>query len=359
MDSIVGISAREWLRALKDNHFRISPDSWLKVILITFLSIKNARQKSKEHQLFAQKIKDTEIQSAPLFLLGHWRSGTTFLHNLIALDKQFAFPNLFEIRNPHSFLQKEKLFQKRMELYSARKRMMDNIQVALNDPAEEEFALAVMTLQSPLIGWMFPRRASHYEHYTTFDSISEDEIKQWKAQYLFYLKKLTFKYAKPLLLKSPVNTARIRLLAELFPGAKFIHIHRHPYDVFRSTKKLYTTAVQAARMQAYDKKLTDSFILDRYHEMYQAYWRDIAQIPAQNKMDIAFEELEKYPEKLVSSIYQTLNLSGYDKLEPVLKEYLRKQADYKKNTYKPIDEALKEKIKQKWQFSFDKWGYDA
>ena len=112
-------------------------------------------------------------------------------------------------------------------------------------------------------------------------------------------------------------------------------------------------------MQAYDKKLTDSFILDRYHEMYQAYWRDVAQIPSKNKMDIAFEALEKDPEKMVASIYQTLELPGYDKLEADLKAYLLKQADYKKNTYTPIDETLKEKIKQKWQFSFDKWGYDA
>jgi hypothetical protein len=33
---------------------------------------------------------------------------------------------------------------------------------------------------------------------------------------------------KPLLIKSPVHTARVRLLLKLFPKAKFIYIHRHP-----------------------------------------------------------------------------------------------------------------------------------
>jgi len=39
---------------------------------------------------------------------------------------------------------------------------------------------------------------------------------------------------KRLLLKSPVHTARIKLLLKLFPDAQFVYIHRNPYDVFRS-----------------------------------------------------------------------------------------------------------------------------
>lgn len=37
-----------------------------------------------------------------------------------------------------------------------------------------------------------------------------------------------------LLIKSPVHTARVKLLLELFPDAQFIYIHRHPFDVFKS-----------------------------------------------------------------------------------------------------------------------------
>lgn len=35
---------------------------------------------------------------------------------------------------------------------------------------------------------------------------------------------------KPLLIKSPVHTARIDLLVQLFPKARFIYLHRHPYE---------------------------------------------------------------------------------------------------------------------------------
>jgi hypothetical protein len=36
---------------------------------------------------------------------------------------------------------------------------------------------------------------------------------------------------KPLLIKSPVHTARVRRMLKLFPKAKFVFIHRHPLQV--------------------------------------------------------------------------------------------------------------------------------
>src|SRR5271170_6583798 len=40
----------------------------------------------------------------PLFLVGHWRSGTTLLHELLALDECFAVPSTYACFNPHHFL---------------------------------------------------------------------------------------------------------------------------------------------------------------------------------------------------------------------------------------------------------------
>jgi hypothetical protein len=56
-----------------------------------------------------------------------------------------------------------------------------------------------------------------------------------------HLSKVTYRHSKrgvvskdkpkPLLIKSPVHTARIPLLLRLFPKAKFIYMHRNPYEV--------------------------------------------------------------------------------------------------------------------------------
>ena len=37
------------------------------------------------------QVANTEVPD-PVFILGHWRSGTTLFHNLLALDEQFAYP---------------------------------------------------------------------------------------------------------------------------------------------------------------------------------------------------------------------------------------------------------------------------
>ena len=57
-----------------------------------------------ELRLLGDDIAKTEMPD-PVFILGHWRSGTTLLHGLMAQDDQFAYPRIYQVSNPHSFLQ--------------------------------------------------------------------------------------------------------------------------------------------------------------------------------------------------------------------------------------------------------------
>ena len=88
------------------------------------------------------------------------------------------------------------------------------------------------------------------------------------------MRKLTFKYGRPLVLKSPPHTARIRLLLEMFPEARFVHIHRHPYQVFRSCRHYHDTAVWYSYLQKPDTSLNDDRIIRRY----EAFAKDEAEL---------------------------------------------------------------------------------
>ncbi len=46
----------------------------------------------------------------PIVVLGHWRSGITHLHNLLALDERFAAPRYSQVLIPDTFLTGEHLF---------------------------------------------------------------------------------------------------------------------------------------------------------------------------------------------------------------------------------------------------------
>jgi hypothetical protein len=57
------------------------------------------------------------------------------------------------------------------------------------------------------------------------DNIPKNVIEEWKEIYLYLLKKETlYRDGKRLVLKNPANTARVTLLLEMFPNARFVHI---------------------------------------------------------------------------------------------------------------------------------------
>lgn len=358
MDSIIGILFGDWFSLLKKHNFRIHPKRWIKSLFITYYSIVNSRLVKKEQQQFDAAIRNTKIENDPVCIIGHWRSGTTFLHNLISRDKQFAFINAFEGRNVHTFLSRQKLLEKRLQMYAVQKRAMDNIHVQLDDPVEEEFALAVTTMQSPLIGWMFPQSRDYYDRYITFDDVSTEEFQNWKANYIYLTKKLTYKYNRQLLYKSPLNTARIRHLLKIFPNAKFIHIHRNPYDVFRSSLKLFNTAVRNSHLINTGDEQFDDYIISHYKTIYDSFFNDLTLIKKGNYCEIAFEDLEQDAVSVIEKIYQILGLENFEAMKPDLVKYLESQSKYKKNTYKPIDENIRQKINSNWQRNFKEWGYD-
>ena len=40
---------------------------------------------------YKKLLADKPLEQAPVFILGHWRSGTTFVHNVLSCDKHFAY----------------------------------------------------------------------------------------------------------------------------------------------------------------------------------------------------------------------------------------------------------------------------
>src|ERR687898_1435915 len=90
------------------------------------------------------EIADVKVRE-PLFVLGHWRSGTTYLHNLLALDKRFAHPNVWRVLNPHTFLTTER-YSDIVKLASPKTRLIDSMDLGAEVPRSEEHT---SELQSP------------------------------------------------------------------------------------------------------------------------------------------------------------------------------------------------------------------
>lgn len=352
-----GITAGDWWRLLRENGFSVDPAYWHRAAFVSMLSVLNSLARRKEERQFNAAVEDVQV-APPLFVLGHWRTGTTHLQNLLAQDTdQFGFANTYQVVNPHTFLSTEEVNARRFAWLVPDKRPMDNVALSFQSPQEDEFAPCLMSLYSLYLGISFPRREEHYARYLSFRDVPRDQLDAWKAAFLWFLKKLTYKTNRPLVLKSPPHTARIRLLLEMFPEARFVHIHRDPYRVFQSFRHYFDTATWHTYLQRPDLRGLDDRLLRLYSALYDAFFAERHLIPSCRYHDVRFEELERAPIAEMQKLYERLGLHGFDTFRPKLQRYVDSLSGYRKNDFGTLDDAQREKVATAWRRSFDTWSY--
>jgi hypothetical protein len=352
-----GVPLGDWLRVLRDNRFSVDAPYWGRAAIITLGSFSNTLLRWLECLRFGRRIREAQY-SPPLFILGIWRSGTTHLHNLLARDERFAFPNFYQTMFPHTFLSTEAITGKLVGFLLPRTRPQDNVRWGINEPQEDELALSCLTRLSFLLALAFPRRAEHYDRYLTFRGVAEDEIAQWKAALKWFVQKLSFKHGRPLVLKSPGHTGRIRMLLDVFPEAKFVHIHRNPYEVFQSAQHSVKKVLPWWAMQR--SGLLDDLddrTIRQFKEVYDAFFEERDLIPRGRFHEVRFEDLEADPIGQVREMYQALALGDFQVVEPVLKRYVESLAGYRRNAFPAIPSALRTRIAHEWRRCFECFNY--
>lgn len=353
----VGITAGDWFTLLRDNRFAIDRPYLLRAMLITLASLGNSSLRLCENALYGGRVRKTEVRS-PVFILGHWRSGTTHLQNLFSIDRRFAYPNLFQVCFPHTFLCTEPVASRLFGLLVPKRRLGDDMDQHLGMPFEDEFAICAATLRSPYLSLTFPSRGQHYDRYMTLREVPEREVVEWKAGLKYFLQKLAWKHDRPLVLKSPTHTCRIRLLLELFPDARFVHLHRNPYAVFLSTRGRRIIGNEYFRLQRWSES-EDEMLIRRYSEMYDRFFAERSLIPAGRYHEAAYEDLQRDPIGQLREIYAKLDLPAFDEVESAVQRYVGSLAGFKKNEYPEMPAELRSRIGTAWRRSFEEWGYST
>jgi hypothetical protein len=351
---LAGLTFRDWLRLLRDNRFAVDLPFWPRAALLTASSAANSFHRRREERAYGAAVAAVTVPP-PVFVLGHWRNGTTHLHYLLSRDVRFAYPSNYQVIFPHVFLSTEAWNAPGADFFTPQRRPQDNVRLRMGLPQEDEFALMTLTLCSPYLGFMFPRRRDHYERYLTLRDVPPEEVERWKAGLLHLLRKLTWKYGRPLLLKSPTHTCRIRLLLELFPDARFVHIRRDPYTVFLSTRYMHLNALVG--LQRLDHRGLDEYVLRRYRLMYDVFFEERGLVPPGRFHELRFEDLEKDPLGQLRALYEQLGLPDFEAVRPALEEYARAESGYRKNEYPEMPAGLRRRIAEEWRRNFEEWGY--
>lgn len=354
--AFAGVTLGRWLSLLSENHFSIDRAYWLRAAAITMGSLPNTALAWWENLVYSRRISSAKVLP-PIFILGIWRSGTTHLHNLFGRDCRLAFPNNYQVFYPQTFLSTERLNARIVGALLPRKRPQDNVRMGIEEPQEDEFAFCSMTGRSVPTGWSFPRRGEFYDRYLTLRDLSPRELAEWKAALSWFVRKLAFKYGRPIVLKSPGHTCRIRVLLELFPDARFVHIHRNPHAVFQSTLHLFHKATPWWALQQADFSGLEERTIRQYREVYDVYFRERDLIPKGHLYDVGFEDIERDPIGQMRGIYKGLDLPEFDEVEPALGAYVDSLVGYKKNTFQEMSAPIRERLGREWHRSFAEWGY--
>jgi hypothetical protein len=195
------------------------------------------------------------------------------------------------------------------------------------------------------------------EKYVLFENISRDEIQDWKKTYLYLLKKLSIaNKSRQLVLKNPPNTARIKMLLSLFPNAKFIYIHRNPFEVYASNKRLLEMIGSTYMLGKSRSVNLGNIILETYSKMMTRYLNDKPLIPSGQLIEIQYETFIENPVDIMENIYYKLDLGDFSYCKQAMLTYAYKQKNYLslKHHLTPDEQDA---VSEKWKKFIEYYNY--
>lgn len=352
----LGCDLFSWLRIMSRGRFRFHPNYAYMGLVLTCASIGHSVLKCVQNALYRRRVSRTPIEKAPVFIVGHWRTGTTHLHELMILDQRHSFPNTYQCLVPNHFLLTEKIGKAPLMFLLPERRPMDNMEVGWDRPQEDEFAMCMLGQPSPYLDLVFPNDTPLMPGSLDLEGLPKWQKREWKRTFVSFLKALTLKDPRRLVLKSPPHTCRIPTLLEMFPDARFVHIVRNPYAVYPSTVKLWKSLAEKHGVQPPHHRNVEEKVLATLPYMYDKLEEGKKLIPPGRFHELKYEDLVADPMGQMRKLYDRLQLGEFENLRPRLADYLAKQANYERNHFE-LTAVQRQVITQRWGDVIRRYGY--
>jgi hypothetical protein len=360
VNTLVGAD-RKTFRAVTQDRY-VAPDKRIKMMLTKsicrLLSMFTSLQERKYKKLLA----DEPLQHDPLFILGHWRSGTTFVHNIFAQDPRFGFTTTYQTVFPHFMMSLQWLLKPLFAAFMPKSRPTDNMELSPDLPQEEEFALLNTCPVSYYNFWFYPQYMQEYcDRFLTMKNATPEEIADFKDKFMKIVKVSMWNSRRGVpdaqyLSKNPPHTGKVKTLVEMFPNAKFIFLIRDPYTVFESSRSFFKQTGAPLELNSISVEELEQNILYGYKELYDAYQEQKKYIPEGNLFEVKFEEFETNALEITKRIYHELNIPGWEEARPAIEAYVNRKKGHKKNQY-AYDSRTISMVNDAWGDILDAWDY--
>ena len=347
-----------WMRLLGRNRVAIDFAKAPLALLITIVAAGNTVLRWIQTLWFGRRVSAVATPDDPIFIIGHWRTGTTMLHELMSLDPRHRCPTTYESLSPNHFLLSEQVVRRFFGFVLPRKRPFDNMRMSFDRPQEDEAAICLRGQPSPFLTVAFPGRPAMDPEYIDLEGLSPPQLARWKSGLLRFLQLLLFKRPGRLVLKSPQHTFRLKVLNDMFPRAKYIHIVRDPYVVYPSTMHFWKTMYETYGLQRFDPSALREEVLSTFEQMHAKLEATRTLIDAGQFYELRYEDLSSNPVEQMKALYEFLELGDFDAVRPAVERYAERSKRYQTNRY-ALDAPVREEIARRWGAYFEKFSYET
>lgn len=359
-------------RHLQSVYGGVDPEFRRRAAVISTASWSLAPERCWESLRHESRAKQIELHPAPVFIIGHWQSGHSLMHELMANDPQFAVVRLLHSVLPKCWVTLEPCVQQFLAKRLNRTRHVDDLPLSLDAPQGDDFAMASLSDISIYHAYTFPRAAElAFRRAVLLEGLSDEEVHQWQQTYRSFLQKVAWFTAKSrrldespsratsyrLLSRNGTNTGRIPRVLEMFPQAKFIHLVRNPYHVYAAQSQRWRELTALWGLQSVPLESLTSHAVGCYQAMLQKYLADRNQIPVGQLAEVQYEELLENPMSTLESVYSQLALSGFDELRSRLDNAASARPGKLAGHDSTLSEQEREIVANEWRFAFEAFGY--
>jgi hypothetical protein len=267
----------------------------------------------------------------PVFIVGHARSGTTLLHQLMSRDaERFSVFLTWELFFPAICQKKlvrliarldERWFRgswaRRIRAWEDRKfakgRQMHPM--SLTGPEEDEFVLAPSCASGVWV-LVFPYwRELQHLYYT--DDMAPARRKRLLRFYRACVQRQLYLNGgeKVHLSKNPTFSGKVASLIETFPGARFVVCMRNPLETIPSLLKLMTRNWKAGRCPPERIEESRRLLAEQSYHTYRHPIEVLSAHPDVRWTLVDYRDLVESPKRTVRSVYDVLGLemtAGYE-----------------------------------------------
>ncbi len=261
----------------------------------------------------------------PIFIIGMPRTGTTYLHTLLAQDPRHRTIPYWESYEP---IPPAAGPDTRIARLDKMLRQMDQI-------SPNYQAMHPMTAESPeecVALFMNEFRTLQFDiQYRVPEYVAWLQQQDATIAYQGYLQQLKIiQHYRPagehFVLKDPAHTLNVRTILKVFPNAKFVFTHRDPAKSLSSLCSLYayTRAIFSDAVDAHDigREVLNGF--------WPAGWEDAMRVrdtlPADRYCDVLQTDMRESPVDAIRGVYAALDMEFDETAQNALENHLEQSS---------------------------------